>query len=1086
MSGPRQPPGNEDPTRAEEGPYEGPGAPPPLERLGDFELLREIGRGGMGLVYEARQISLKRRVALKVLPPALGMPSQARQRFEREAQAAAKLHHTNIVPVHAIGEHAGHHFYAMDLIDGQSLDRVLREVAERGSNPLLAETVSRAAPALPKEREAPADSPPATTSQGGGVSSSLGDTSAGSRPWFEAVARLIAEVADGLDYAHGRGIIHRDIKPANLMLSKEGRLCITDFGLARIVQEPGMTVTGAFLGTPAYMSPEQIAAGRMNLDHRTDVYSLGAVLYEMLTLQRPFPGESRDEVLGAIMTKDPRPPRRLNSRVPQDLETICLKALEKDPDRRYATAGAFAHDLRQYLQHGLIAARRVGLPRRALKWVRRHPVAATAMLSGLLIAAIGITAWRAVRVQQKGRAVVEALAAAERALDAGLYREGLEHVDRGLALDPGDASARLLRARLLFQLGRSGEAVEEAQALLQETPEDWTAHLVMAAAGLGARGASGLPQIPVERHIDAVEQYAPDSAEAYRLRASLAQRAQDQLRLLDRALELDPSNAEALRQRIDVHYRRLKDFDAALQDCERLIIARPRSAQGRRIKAQVLAARPDHGQALQELERAMQVDPLDPLNLEARARLYRARGQWTKAVEDFTRAIELDPSDALFHDGRARAHNSAGDFESAIADARRALELEPDHRWAYEPLLEAYWKQGREAELVACLDELRSRAEGWAQRDARAWAYREIAERYRVMGDERGALEAAGLAVEADRGDFRNFFLRAAVRRTFGHDEGFNDDCDAAAAVEVSDPQEALDRARRLGDDCRRFEAAVPEITRVIERVPYWFEVHRWRSRTYHALMRFEEALVDIERAIELAPRNPDLYNDRANTYAGLGRFEDAVRDRARLLEIDPYNVQGWSNYGLALYYLGRTDESMEALDNALELDPRHNFATAVRGWVRAAAGRCEEALRDLHRAVELDPLNWATRANVTFAITIELFYRCPEHADLEAALEHGEFTYRAGVTGADALAMALFRHGEYAAAKERFTGGTYHGMNFGFASAMCSWHLGDADGARKLFTETAAWQEKYRPHHAGSLLQRQEAARLLGMDTGS
>jgi serine/threonine protein kinase len=261
VTDPEQPQGSQEPTRLSERDLagettrpeapDGAGGTVESRRLGDFELLRELGRGGMGVVYEARQVSLKRRVALKVLPPALGMSPQAKQRFEREAQAAAKLHHTNIVPVHAIGEHDGHHYYAMDLIEGQSLDHVLRDVADQGSNPLLDKTVTQAASALPARQEPTADSSPATTSQGGGVTRSLGDTSAGSRPWFDAVAKLIAEVADGLDYAHGRGVIHRDIKPANLMLSGDGRLCITDFGLARIVQEPGMTVSGSFLGTPA-------------------------------------------------------------------------------------------------------------------------------------------------------------------------------------------------------------------------------------------------------------------------------------------------------------------------------------------------------------------------------------------------------------------------------------------------------------------------------------------------------------------------------------------------------------------------------------------------------------------------------------------------------------------------------------------------------------------------------------------------------------------------------------------------------------------------------------------------------------------
>jgi serine/threonine protein kinase len=212
----------------------------PLQRLGDFELQREIGRGGMGVVYAARQVSLDRRVALKVLPPALGLTPQAKKRFEREARAAAKLHHTNIVPVHAVGEHDGHHFYAMDLIEGQSLDHVLHQMVDEGTNALMEATVTQTlAEILPR---------PATPSQEN-EETSLSDTSAGGREWIDAVVKLIAEVADGLHYAHGRGIVHRDIKPANLMLSREGRLCITDFGLAQVLQEPGITVTGSFLGS---------------------------------------------------------------------------------------------------------------------------------------------------------------------------------------------------------------------------------------------------------------------------------------------------------------------------------------------------------------------------------------------------------------------------------------------------------------------------------------------------------------------------------------------------------------------------------------------------------------------------------------------------------------------------------------------------------------------------------------------------------------------------------------------------------------------------------------------------------------------
>lgn len=362
---------------------EPPGGPP--LSLGDFELLRQIGRGGMGIVYEAWQKSQNRRLALKVLNGGLGLTHRAVERFRREAEAAARLHHTNIVPVYTTGVVDDTYFYAMELVDGPSLDQVLARLrsgphqeppppgasAPDRSNgtppPGPAETV-----AYQRERSAPLSDDTGPLPAWSPTSSSALDSGSGG-PYFDTVARMAAEVAEALDYAHRSAIVHRDIKPSNLLLSPDGRVSLNDFGLARVLEQPGMTMTGEFVGTPMYMSPEQIAAGRAPLDHRTDVYSLGATLYELLTLRPPFSGERRDQVIAQIHHKEPRPPRRINTRVPVDLETICLKALEKDPVRRYQTAGAMAEDLRRYVNRYAVAARRTGPVGRLVKWSRRNP-----------------------------------------------------------------------------------------------------------------------------------------------------------------------------------------------------------------------------------------------------------------------------------------------------------------------------------------------------------------------------------------------------------------------------------------------------------------------------------------------------------------------------------------------------------------------------------------------------------------------------------------------------------------------------------------------------------------------------------------
>ena len=429
--------------------------------LGDFEIVRELGRGGMGVVYEARQMSLNRRIALKVLSGGLGLTAKAVQRFRREAEAAAKLHHTNIVPVYATGEEDGTHFYAMELIDGPSLDHVIRQMR---------------APSVEQDHLAQTGPYFANAGDTGAMaltSSSLGSGSG----YFDAVARMIAEVADALEYAHQQGVIHRDIKPSNLLLSQTGRLSVNDFGLARMLEQPGMTMTGEFVGTPAYMSPEQITAGRIPLDHRTDIYSLGATLYELLTLEPPHKGASREQVLAQIVQKEPKSPRRIRKNLPRDLETICLKCLEKDPDRRYQTAGQLAEDLRRYVNRFAISARRAGPLTKLKKWTKRHP--GVAVLVGCLLVAVlttGFFAWQVHEAEQQRLAEErireqQALserrrAVIERGMIAALAAD-LDAADRSVReaelLGASGGETRLLRGFIALYSGRTAEALDHLE-----------------------------------------------------------------------------------------------------------------------------------------------------------------------------------------------------------------------------------------------------------------------------------------------------------------------------------------------------------------------------------------------------------------------------------------------------------------------------------------------------------------------------------------------------------------------------------------------------------------------------------------------
>lgn len=308
--------------------------------FGDYELLEEIARGGMGVVYEARQVSLNRIVALKMILAGQLASEQDVQRFHTEAEAAANLDHPNIVPIYEVGEHEGLHYFSMGFVDGHSL-------AER-----LAE---------------------------------------GPLPAREA-AELTKTLANAVAYAHEQGVIHRDLKPANVLIDRRGEPRITDFGLARREDDDsGMTATGQILGTPSYMPPEQALGKNEEIGPQADVYALGATLYALLTGRPPFQGASIVETLKQLQEQEPVSPRQLNAAVPSDLETICLKCLEKEKERRYVSAADFSEELDRYVNGKPITARPIGRRERAWRWCKRNPIVAALVFAVAASLAVGIT-----------------------------------------------------------------------------------------------------------------------------------------------------------------------------------------------------------------------------------------------------------------------------------------------------------------------------------------------------------------------------------------------------------------------------------------------------------------------------------------------------------------------------------------------------------------------------------------------------------------------------------------------------------------------------------------------------------------------
>jgi serine/threonine protein kinase len=387
-----------------------------INPVGDFQIVREIGRGGMGIVYEAIQLSLGRHVALKVLPFAATFDAKHLQRFHHEAQAAAQLHHTNIVPVYAVGCERGIHFYAMQLIDGQSLDAVIQELRQQpGELQPSPTSVDATGPWVGRPKSTPARLDQATESLAG--EETIGRLSAQlstqrttqDREFYRFVARAMAQAAGALEYAHQQGIIHRDVKPANLLVDSQGNVWITDFGLAHFHAAPGLTQTGDILGTVRYMSPEQALGQHVVLDHRTDLYSLGATFYELLTLQPVFSGATRETLLNQVLNHEPRSPRSIDRRIPVELETILLKTLSKTPSDRYSSAQALADDLHRFLRDEPIHARRPSAAEYVRKWARRHPsLVAAGVVAMFVILLISLVAnWRVTQANNRANAALK-------------------------------------------------------------------------------------------------------------------------------------------------------------------------------------------------------------------------------------------------------------------------------------------------------------------------------------------------------------------------------------------------------------------------------------------------------------------------------------------------------------------------------------------------------------------------------------------------------------------------------------------------------------------------------------------------------
>ena len=890
-----------------------PAAFPVPATIGDFRIVREIGRGGMGVVYEAEQVTMGRRVALKVLPLSFSSGAQSVRRFQREARTAGRIHHTNLVPVYALGQQAGLWFYAMELVDGRALSEVVREVraSKRGRLDTYAHLLA--------------------------PSSSEGDrpsSGSGSRGLYARLAEMFAGVAEALDLAHGEDVIHRDIKPANLLLAAEGTLKILDFGLARTADHgPSLTVTGDLLGTPMYMSPEQAMASRAPIDHRTDIYSLGATLYEALTLEPPYQGQTLQALCSQIVSEDPPRPRTRDPQIPPDLETVVLKAMEKEPVRRYATAAAMARDLRRFALGEPVRARRTGPLGRTWRRVRRHRAATALGAATLVLALLGGFLWRQAAVEGLRRRNMEydkLLGRAEEALAANrVFRAEAETASPG-ATD-----------------GLATQLLTQAVELVPERPEAYWIRLFAPGRSAelrwadletaGAHGLRGRTYRVMRTHLlendgrwaeaDAewlLAQQEEPTAESVYFEARtrhLGGRRKEALALLDTAIAGRPRGDHLRFLSLQLRARILEEtgeLAAALKDLHTLQEL-GWDDQTIRVRVAALWKRLGKPQIAEDQFSKVLAEVAAAQDAERWAELCRAcRGAgisgWHARASEA--AFAAYPTAASVAGERAVFLKATGRPEEALALVVRALEDEPaDHALLCERarLLSMLT---RHAEALVALDEARKVAP-----DCPTCA---LARALALCGlgrhDEESAEWKRMIALQPRyAGAYYNLGVTYA-------DLGLHDEAEAwyrkAIQVDVS-YLDALSGLAALLQDVRH---------------------------------RSEEALEYQDRALALRPKDARLLSNRGNMLQSLGRVEEALQAFDAALALDADLLTTWVNRGALHLDQGDPEEALRCFREALRIDPEDPTANLDAGLVQNLEGRHAEALPCLRKAVQVSP----------------------------------------------------------------------------------------------------------------------------------
>lgn len=946
-----------------------------LGALGEYRIVRQVGKGGMGVIYEAWQASMDRRVALKVLPAGFLAKPKAIARFYREAKAAGRLHHPNIVSVHGTGVESGTPYFAMEFVEGETLEQILRRLrpaegdAEVGSvewrtwgssflSELLAGgTASGRFPGAGFVGPQDGEQPSADSRSDGSL-----DTEEINVKYCLRVAGAFAAVADGLEHAHQNGVIHRDLKPSNLILDQHGRLRVLDFGLARLEGQESLTASGDLLGTPLYMSPEQVRSSRSAIDHRTDIYSLGVTLYETLTWRPPFRGTDHHDTLSQIVNRDPPRLRRWNVRIPRDLETIVLKCLRKEPGHRYGTAEALAQDLRRFERGDPIEARPQSpwekLRRRARKhraWLAASTCLFLLCLTSGLLLHYHYREVAKVREHLYGELVDQAvmnleLGRAERRFQEEASREkpgepwlhlafhNVAHAaSRDRALDPWP-----------HPVEEAVEILEEAVSVLPSRPE---AHYYLARA----RWLLGQRDEAIEALASALEG-RPGFVPATMFREAVLQKHED-------AGEPRPGDdwEEAWRRAHEAVA--MKNWHDAVEAYNILVEANPREPEQPEVAGFAIEARMGKGRALLEAERLFEAlesfgaahafwsDRLEPALLLAKTHLLLAKRYdiaETRAAAE-ARLVRFH-SQALARDGvalRAAAlYRECGEFEGGLVWAER---LQKDNE-SREPMrADLLRRLGRPEEAAAAAERIVQHD----RNDAKARNY------LAVLLEDLGRLDEARThyetALELEPELALTHYNLGGLTASLGKLEDAVRHYRKAIGL---DPEYAPARNNLglvLASQGKLAEAA-EQLRRATTLVPDLPAPHSNLGIVLKEQGEFQEAVTQFEEALRLDETFAPAWDNLGEALRRMEKLDQAIEKHRKAIELDQSVAKFYNNLGIALLDKGQVDSAVEEFRKALARDGKLPTAHVNLGAALAKKRKYEEALAEFSRALELDP----------------------------------------------------------------------------------------------------------------------------------